>query len=587
MPIVRYRMNWEKRAVLELTATILMAAAVSILAILQYRWTSDVNRAGQDQIKAALQKGVRDFNQEFSYDFERLCESFEIDPAASASTLEARVAQSYQHWLMTASNPDMVAGLQIWRIDSAGDAYLEAFDPATRRFQDAVWVSNQAPLRTFLQQQEEHLPEMTSGREAVYFPWTLHEDTPGLVRPLFHLSSESEVGVSVQPVGFLVIDLNKEYLDQTYFPALVQQAFGDSGFRVEVRSASAPFKMVFESEPSTASPASGPLATLNLMHAVGEEAKRRGHAPLQGSSPDREWHLAVQYPAGSLGEAVAIWRRRSVAISFGLLAILTGSAVLIFFVSRRAERLALLRAEFVASVSHELGTPLAVIKSASENLIDGIVDSPQQVREYGAMIRDQGNRLERLVDQALAVSAGRSNPARLEVRALEIAPIIEKSLQASEPMLREAGFSVRTEIGEALPVVMADSGAAAKCIENLLSNAVKYSGKNHRVSIRAWSAPESAPPEVRISVEDEGVGIPAGDLLNVFEPFYRGIEARESHIRGAGLGLHLVKRMMESMGGCVTASSEPGRGSSFTLHFRRTDAAISRGRDSGPVVHKV
>jgi signal transduction histidine kinase len=574
-------MNWKKRSVLELAATLLMAATVLILAILQYRWTSDVNRAGQDQIKAALQKGVRDFDQQFSYDFERLCESFEIDPAESASTLETRVAQSYENWLRTTSNPEMVAGLQIWRIDSAGGAYLEVFDRATRRFQVSAWVPNQTPLREFLQQQEEHLPEMTSGRDAVYFPWSLHEDTPGLVRPLFHLSSESEVGVSVQPVGFLVIGLNKEYLDNTYFPALVQQAFGNSGFQVEVRSARAPFKTVFESEPGSTIPTSRPLTSLNLMHAVGDEAKRRGHAPLQGSSPDQEWQLAVQYPAGSLQEAVAIWRRRSVAISFGLLAILTGSAVLIFFVSRRAERLALLRAEFVASVSHELGTPLAVIKSAAENLVDGIVESPEQVREYGAMIRDQGNKLERLVDQAMAVSAGRSDPAQLEIRPVEIVPIIERSLQASEPMLREAGFSVQTEIGENLPVVIADSSAAGKCIENLLSNAVKYAGKNHRVSIRAWSAPETAPPEVRISIEDGGVGIPAGDLARVFEPFYRGREARESHIRGTGLGLHLVKRMMESMGGSVTASSEPGRGSCFTLHFRRTDTVNNGKRDSG------
>jgi signal transduction histidine kinase len=260
---------------------------------------------------------------------------------------------------------------------------------------------------------------------------------------------------------------------------------------------------------------------------------------------------------------------------------LTGCAVLIFFVSRRAERLALLRAEFVASVSHELGTPLAVIKSAAENLIDGVVESPRQIQEYGTMIRDQGNRLERLVDQALAVSAGRSNPSRFEVRPVEIAPIIEKSLQATEQILREAGFSVRTEIGENLPVVMADPEAATKCIENLLGNAVKYAGENHRVSIRAWSATQTSAPEVQVSVQDEGPGIPAGDLEKIFEAFYRGNTARDSHIRGTGLGLHLVKKMMEDMGGSVSATSEPGRGSCFTLHFRRADELNNKEKDSG------
>jgi signal transduction histidine kinase len=384
----------------------------------------------------------------------------------------------------------------------------------------------------------------------------------------------------VQPVGFLVIYLNKDYLDQTYFPDLVQRAFGNSGFQVEVRNARAPFKTVYESEPNSTGPASEPLMSLDLIRAVGDEAKRRGHAPLQGSGPDENWQLAVQYPEGSLEQAVAIWRRRSEAISFGLLAILTGSAVLIFFVSRRGERLALLRAEFVASVSHELGTPLAVIKSAAENLMDGVIESPQKVQEYGAMIRDQGNRLERLVDQALAVSAGRSYPSQFELRAVEIAPIIEKSLQESEQMLREAGFSVRTEISEGLPVVIADPDAATKCIENLLGNAVKYAGEKQHVSIRACSAADTTSQEVRVSVEDDGIGIAAEDLKRIFEPFYRGREVRNSHIRGTGLGLHLVKRMMESMGGSVTAFSEPGRGSCFTLHFRSADGVTINDRNS-------
>ena len=122
---------------------------------------------------------------------------------------------------------------------------------------------------------------------------------------------------------------------------------------------------------------------------------------MQASAAGEQWQLVAQHPAGSLEEAVASWRRRNLAISFGLLAVLAGTMVLLFSVARRAERLAKLQMEFVAGVSHELCTPLAVINSAAENIVDGVVEGQEQVREYGTMIREQGRRLERLVDEVL------------------------------------------------------------------------------------------------------------------------------------------------------------------------------------------
>jgi signal transduction histidine kinase len=277
--------------------------------------------------------------------------------------------------------------------------------------------------------------------------------------------------------------------------------------------------------------------------------------------------LIVQHPAGSVEVAVGKLRRRSLTISFSLLAILAGSMALIFSAARRAERLANVQMEFVTGVSHELCTPLAVINSAAENLADGVVDNPSQMQAYGGMIRDQSRRLERLVDQVLLFAAQRAGRSGFELRPIEIAQTLTQSLMLSEPILRDAGFDVEKEIGADLPMVLADPAAIGKCMENLFSNAMKYASANRWIAVRARMVATMPNPEVQVSVEDKGIGIPTRDLPNIFEPFYRVQAARDGQIRGVGLGLYLVKHMMEEMGGRVTVTSEPGRGSFFVLHF--------------------
>jgi signal transduction histidine kinase len=230
--------------------------------------------------------------------------------------------------------------------------------------------------------------------------------------------------------------------------------------------------------------------------------------------------------------------------------------------------------EFVAGVSHELCTPLAVINSAAENLMDGVVEGQPEVKEYGGMIRDQGRRLEHLVDEVLQFAAGRSERAGYELRPVDVGAVATHSLASAEPMLRDAGFTVDQEIAGGLPPIVADPAAFGMCLENLISNAVKYAGAGRWLRVRAELAtPFRQPPEIQVSVRDRGMGIPARDLPHIFEPFYRVASVREGEIRGVGLGLYLVKRAMEGMGGRISVTSEVGRGSCFTLHFPLARAA--------------
>jgi signal transduction histidine kinase len=562
----RIATKWTTRSLVELLAIVAMAAIVVTLGVVQYRWAGQISRTEQERMQSALATGVRTFSQEFSYDFQQLCESFQFQMEGPASTLEARLLSQYENWSRISSTPNLVTRVHVWRAAEPRAEYLASYEENTRRFVEREWPERFDSLRQFMNQEFAKLPGHIPGREAYYHPWTLVEETPALIRPLFQLVSQEEV----EPAGFLIVELSGDFLSKLFLPELVERNFGGStqpGFEIVVRSAAEPFQVIYSSVPAASGSFLSPDATVNLVELVDMELRRRGGPGLQPSEPGREWLMLAQHPAGSVEMAVAALRRRNLAISFGLLAVLATGMALIFEVARRAKRMASQQMEFVAGVSHELCTPLAVINSAAENLMDGVVEGPSEIKEYGGMIRDQGRRLEQLVDEVLLFAAGRSERTGYDLRPVEIGPIVKHSLASAEPMLRDAGFTVEQECAVALPPVLADPAAVGMCMENLFSNAVKYAGASQWIAVGARAVPAGAPTEVQISVADRGAGIPAKDLPHIFEPFYRVQSAREGQIRGVGLGLYLVKRAMEGMGGQVSVSSEVGRGSCFTLHF--------------------
>ena len=575
-------MKWTKRSIIELIATLAMAGVVFFLATLQYRWTAEISGTQQGRLESALDASVGNFDQEFSYDFDRLCEGFEIAPDEPAATLESHVLHQYAAWTKTTKRPGFLLGVYIWKTGGAPDGVLESLDLDNNRFQQADWPAELDSLHQFLSRQAAQLPPTMPDRKAVYYPWTFYEETPALIRPMFQSSlggSDSEM--DVKPIGFLIVELSGNFLKQVYFPELVDRYFVKLGFGAAIRSAEAPYEAVYLSSPNFPVATSSPDAVVNLFDSVAQEARRRGHPPVQPSSQAHQWQLVVQHPSGSLETAVSSWRRRNLAISFGLLFILAGSVVLVFSVARRAERFAKLQMEFVAGFSHELCTPLAVINSAVENLADGVVDNPSQVQEYAGILRDQGGRLERLLDQVLLFASGRLRRSEYELRPMDIRAVVAQSVTASERMLLDAGFAIEKNIGADLPLVAADPAVVNRCVDNLISNAMKYAGENRWIGISARLDSSNPREEVQVRVEDKGIGISASDLPHIFEPFYRVQTARDGQIRGVGLGLHLVKRMMEEMGGTVSVSSEIRKGTCFTLHFPvlGTDERLSGGDD--------
>jgi len=561
-------MKHKTNLALELTAIAVMAVVVCVLGLLQYRWTDEISAGEQDRLKSALTSSVRSFDQEFSYDFEHICESFEIDPEEPASTIQSRIIRQYSDWLQTTSQANLLGGVMIWRADGRDGSPLEVLDQHDREFGRAPWPPDFGPLYPSLEKQFARLPVLISGHAATYYPWTFYGDAPALVRPIFKITSEvGESDMEVRPIGFLIVQINSKFVTGQYFPELVGNDFQPSGFRVAVRTASAPYQAVYRSDASFPVSTPSPDAEINLVKSAGEEAERRGHPSIAAADPARGWELVAQHPAGSMEVAVVRWRRENLAISLGLLVVLAASIALVFSVARKAERLGQFQMDFVAGISHELFTPLSVINSVVENFADGLADRPEKIQEYSDILRDQARRTERLMEQVMLLASGRIVHPETTRLPIQIGGVVAQCVAASETALRGAGFTWDKWIEEDLPPVVADPGMVASCVENLVTNAIKYGRSNRWIAVRTHVHKAGSRHELRISVEDRGIGISPKDLLHVFDPFYRVPAVREARVRGTGLGLFLVKRMMEQMGGRVTVTSEVGRGSVFVLHF--------------------
>jgi signal transduction histidine kinase len=283
--------------------------------------------------------------------------------------------------------------------------------------------------------------------------------------------------------------------------------------------------------------------------------------PPPPSSDHGRWLLSVRHRSGSLEAAVDHARWRNLSVTAGILLLMLAAIGALVQFTRRAQKLAQLQMEFVAGVSHELRTPLSVIRTAAHNLGGRVISNATQVQRYGALIAEQTEKLTGIVEQVLAFSNARAGRVISTREVISIESVIEDALTASDRVIEESRCSVEKQVEAGLPPVLGDSTALQRVLLNLISNAAKYGGETGWIGIYA-SARDAA---IEIRVADHGPGIPPEELGHIFDPFYRGKRAVEDQIHGTGLGLSLVKQIIEAHGGTVTVHSELGTGTEFTV----------------------
>jgi signal transduction histidine kinase len=228
--------------------------------------------------------------------------------------------------------------------------------------------------------------------------------------------------------------------------------------------------------------------------------------------------------------------------------------------AREDVALAEMKANFVSAISHELKTPLAMIKMYSEMLSLGMVGEGKKAEDYHGIIIHESDRLTRLIDNVLDFSKIQKGTKTYLFEPVDLAEAVAGAMRTMDPVFEREQVDVSTAATPGLGV-MADRDALQQALLNLLSNAVKYGGK--KVDVRV----ERRGKTVEIAVSDAGPGIPRAEQAKIFRPFYRMGREEERTAQGTGLGLALVAEIMRAHGGSATVSSRPGTGATFKLVF--------------------
>ena len=275
--------------------------------------------------------------------------------------------------------------------------------------------------------------------------------------------------------------------------------------------------------------------------------------------PIRTWTAQVQPAAGVSSAAAALGARMLLIATLAGTASMAALLLTVRAVRVRAE-LATMKSDFVAAVTHELKTPLALIKLVGDTLEKGRYTSPDTIREYATILSQEERRLSHLIENLLTYARLSELDPMARAEPVDPGEIVEDALDHFRPRLKALGFVEDVEVGHDLPQVRADRVALVQAFANLIDNAIKYSPDERRLSIGA--AAEGA--RVRLWFADRGRGIPTEEIPRVFERFYRGRSAGEF---GSGLGLSIVRRIIEQHGGTVEMTSTAGHGTTVVVYL--------------------
>lgn len=220
-----------------------------------------------------------------------------------------------------------------------------------------------------------------------------------------------------------------------------------------------------------------------------------------------------------------------------------------------------MRSDFVANVSHELRTPLTSIRGFAETLLDGAMEDPKVARSFLEIINTETERLSRLIDELLNLSKIEDKKTVPNWQTLEISDLINRAVAILKPSALEKEITIDVDAPEPLPLFEGDADMLCQVLINLIDNSISYTQAGGEIRIRASAGPH----ELKVDVQDNGIGIPQESLHRVFERFYRVDKARSREQGGTGLGLSIVKHIIDAHHGSVQVESTVGVGSTFSF----------------------
>ncbi|HWD98341.1 MAG TPA: HAMP domain-containing sensor histidine kinase [Bryobacteraceae bacterium] len=543
-----------------------LALCCTALTALEYRWTGQITRAERDRLRGDLHERLLAFRRDFD---ESILEAMRgLAPRLRSGRITGGSGATVQPC------PFRRAGLAVFH--RPGLEWLR-HDPHTGGF-----VPDQLP------------PEWSALRsDEGAFPGALELGDDVLIADLHGVNRGGRGGPEpFSPRTLLVAEIDRECLGQKLIPALAGAHFANGGhvqYDMKIVSAwSASSKPIYVSSASAAALTRGNAEDSIVLdldwHGPGPpEPRARGfrrpppegrgeappgaHGPFGGPPPGdhgKQWLLLVRHKTGSLEALVENERRWNLALSGGMLLLIFVTGLTLVRLTRASQRLSELRMNIVAGVSHELRSPLTVIRTAAFNLQrEGLSSRPEQVRRYGELIGAESTRLERLVENVLRFAAMGRERAADERESIDVAELLESELDFFKDVVAANNVEIERNFSANLPRVFADPAALRHAIRNILENAIKYGGQAGWIGVSAGASGDA----IAIRIADRGPGIPEQERTRIFEPFFRGGRAIRDQIQGAGLGLSLATEIVRAQGGSIEVAPESAGGAVIVIRL--------------------
>ena len=421
-----------RRIYWQLPIAFVLLALLAVLGTLQYRWLGAVSEAERERMRASLRTRATDLAREFDAEVTRVYAAFRADTAGLDANPAAALADATTRWHATTAHPELMRA--IYLVEGADTSTApKRFDFATRFLVPTEWPPELLGLLAHRTDLPPHVAKLPS---PLFFMDAVNAQIPALVIAVPRITRaapDGPVTVISDPAAIarsIVIVLDADRLVRDLVEPLVTKQFGDPGsseYFVSVVRRDDPASVVFKTGAAVVDAAAADVTVGMFDLRLDELAKLADGQPgflprmrstdrvaitilRRGGSSDAKrivstgtdtqgaWQMRVQHRSGSLDTLVAASRRRNAAVGIGILGLLTASIALVIISAQRQQRLARQQMEFVAAVSHELRTPLAVICSAGENLADGVVTDPGQIKRYGSLVETEGRRLSAMVD---------------------------------------------------------------------------------------------------------------------------------------------------------------------------------------------
>ncbi len=592
-----------------------LLALLSLLAFLQYRWLGQIGDGERERLSRIIKSDTERFAEDFNLEIQNAYFNFQTNADVWRAKNWKEFNDRYDFYKGKTAYPELVK--DFYFIETGENPALLKYQKETREFVSAEWTEE---LKNIKPSFEKEFPASINAEiPALLMP--VHDAPEKIGRILIRTQNTEDIrGIPEmlpKKFGVLVIELDRAVIENKIFPDLTKKYFSENesaDYKISVVDKNG--QKIFQTAEVGAADATAKLFNLapdrfvfyanrNVMPNIGAGEKGKNvfiskiqttsntkisaekheekvdvqvFNQTQNSSEEKPrvrifngenletegiWTLNVQHSAGSLEQFITNTRNKNLGISFGILSLLAASIILIFISSQKAKIFAQRQVDFVSSVSHEFRTPLAVIYSAGENLSDGVIRDEHKIADYGNLIKREGRKLSAMVEQILEFAGAKSGSRKYNFQTVEVGKIINDAIGECQPLIEENNFLVEKNIAGNLPEISADKRALTQAVQNLIANSIKYSDSEKFIKISARNGNN----KINISVEDKGLGIEKNELGKIFEPFYRSKKVVDAQIHGNGLGLSLVKQIVEAHGGKIEVESESGKGSKFTIVF--------------------